>query len=224
MWNNYAQALLAADEEDEAEKALLRALALDPDLAVAHNNLGNVYSRTARPAKAAEQYRAALDKAPDNPAEVWANLADLFRQEGAYAQADSAIGVALAHDGGNGRYWALKGRIARSAGDAGEALRSFAESARRRPGHARVLAEWGEVLSETGDPPQALDRFAEALQVDPGYARAWYGLAEAALRTGDRRQARRAFAAFLERWPHRDRRYERATAFLSGQASEEAGQ
>ena len=214
LWNNYGQALEASGRAGAAEEALTRASALDPSLSEPHNNLGNLFSGLGRFAEAEAQYRAALAKEPENPAEVWANLADLHRQTGALARADSAIGAALELEGDNGRYWALKGRVARQAGRGEDALAAFERSLRHRPHSARVLAELGELLAAAGAVQKALVRYEAALRLDSGYSRAWYGLAEAALRAGDGQKARAAYAAFLEEWPHRDRRYERAVAFL----------
>lgn len=85
---------LEAEHPDEAQTAYHRALALEPEMADAHVNLGRVYHETGEHAKAEAHYRAATQHAPRDPI-AWFNLAvlleDLHRAEEAVQAYHSAI-------------------------------------------------------------------------------------------------------------------------------------
>jgi len=82
---------LATDQNDEtldrAADAYRRCLDLDPSMAAAHTNLGNIYYRTGRTADARAHYERALALDPDQP-EARYNLANIHDREG---QIDLAI-------------------------------------------------------------------------------------------------------------------------------------
>lgn len=69
------------DTLEQAADAYRRALDLDPSLAAAHTNLGNIYHRLGRKADARAHYERALALDPDQP-EARYNLANLHEQAG----------------------------------------------------------------------------------------------------------------------------------------------
>ncbi len=76
---------LRLDQQDEtleqAADAYRRALDLDPSLAAAHTNLGNIYYRMGRTADARAHYERALALDPDQP-EARYNLANIHEEAG----------------------------------------------------------------------------------------------------------------------------------------------
>ncbi len=69
------------DTLEQAADAYRRALDLDPGLAAAHTNLGNIYFRLGRKADATAHYERALALDPDQP-EARYNLANIHEQAG----------------------------------------------------------------------------------------------------------------------------------------------
>ena len=66
--HNRRGAILAQiDRSDEAEAALKRAIELDPNLAAAHSNLGNIFYSRGDYSGALDKYKQALDLDGDNP-------------------------------------------------------------------------------------------------------------------------------------------------------------
>ena len=92
----YAEAngLAAQGLAVEAEAAFRRALALNPRLAEAHNNLGNVLRAQNRVAEAAAAYREALDCGLDHPL-VHYNLASALKALGEVEEAERRFHRAL---------------------------------------------------------------------------------------------------------------------------------
>ena len=76
---------LSADEKEEtqhkAAEAYRNALRMDPSMAAAHTNLGNVYFKSGRLADARAHYERALSLDPDQP-EARFNLANIYEEEG----------------------------------------------------------------------------------------------------------------------------------------------
>ncbi|WP_245985933.1 tetratricopeptide repeat protein [Azospirillum thermophilum] len=90
-----ADALAAAGRTGEAERGYRAALALDPRLAGAHNNLGNALRTLDRVAEAVECYRAALANGLDHPL-VYYNLGSALRHLDRMSEAEQAFRRALA--------------------------------------------------------------------------------------------------------------------------------
>jgi tetratricopeptide (TPR) repeat protein len=82
---------------DEARHAYEQALALDPELADAHVNLGRLHHQAGDAARAETHYRAALTLAPDD-AVAHFNLGGLLEETGRAADAVLAYQRALAAD------------------------------------------------------------------------------------------------------------------------------
>jgi DNA-binding transcriptional MerR regulator len=70
-----------AASEEEALMAFQKAVELDPSLASAHTNLGNLYYRRAERARARQHYETACTLEPTQ-AEAHYNLANLYEEEG----------------------------------------------------------------------------------------------------------------------------------------------
>ncbi|MBD1997942.1 tetratricopeptide repeat protein [Leptolyngbya sp. FACHB-541] len=87
--------LAARGRVDEAIAAYRRALQIDPNLAVAHNNLGIVLARRGRLQEAADAYREAIRLDP-NLANAYNNLAEVLRDLGQPQEAEQAQAQASA--------------------------------------------------------------------------------------------------------------------------------
>jgi tetratricopeptide (TPR) repeat protein len=78
------------DRPDEAETALNRALELDPKLAQAHSNLGNIYYNRGDYQGALQKYQDAIAINPDNPV-FHQNLHAANKKLGKFADAVTAL-------------------------------------------------------------------------------------------------------------------------------------
>lgn len=98
----YRWAMALNDLEDyPAERiALERAVEGDPDYALAHNQLGYVYSKLGETALAEEQFRQAVKAAP-RYVSAWISLAASLAMQSKFPEAREAIGSALKIDPGN---------------------------------------------------------------------------------------------------------------------------
>jgi superkiller protein 3 len=87
--------LAARGRLNEAIAAYRRAIQIDPNLAVAHNNLGIVLARQGRLQEAADAYREAIRLDP-NLANAYNNLAEVLQDLGQPQEADQAQAQASA--------------------------------------------------------------------------------------------------------------------------------
>jgi len=88
---------LEAAAPDEAHSAYARALALDPDFAEAHVNLGRLFQLAGRTAEAAEHYRCSLQADRTDPTAAF-NLGTALEELGQLAEAIQAYRRALRAD------------------------------------------------------------------------------------------------------------------------------
>jgi tetratricopeptide (TPR) repeat protein len=96
---NYKLALALDRTGDSAAErfALDQAVKIDPNLAVAHNQLGYLASRNGDPASAEEHFRLAVRAAPDYT-QAWVSLAATLGMESRFPEAQAAITSALRLD------------------------------------------------------------------------------------------------------------------------------
>src|SRR3989344_5531036 len=64
VYNNLGMAYADANQNDEAEKSYLKAVTLDPTVAVAYHNLGNIYRDTGQIDRAVDYYQKAIQQDP----------------------------------------------------------------------------------------------------------------------------------------------------------------
>lgn len=94
----FERALDLMQRDEKGAEALLLDLERDfPDLAGPCVNLGILYARSDRPAKAETAFLAALERNPETPA-AHNGLGILYRRSGRFEEATAAYGEALAAD------------------------------------------------------------------------------------------------------------------------------
>ena len=92
--NGRALALQDLGRVDEAERAFTEALALEPNAATTHSNLGNLHFRRGELERAREEYRAAVRLDPDY-ADAHNNLGSVYYRLGDRAAAQAEYRSAL---------------------------------------------------------------------------------------------------------------------------------
>jgi tetratricopeptide (TPR) repeat protein len=143
-----------------------KALALDPNLADAHNNRGNALYGLRRLREALDAYNQAVDLKADH-AEAWNNrgnvLLRLTRNDEALASHDKAITLrpnhAIAH--------CDRGKVLRSMHRSAEALESCDRAIALDPNQAAAHINRAAVLKDLGRPDEALASSRKALELEP---------------------------------------------------------
>ena len=105
-----ATALDKLDDIPSERSALDRAIQLDPDLAVAQNQLGFLDSKGGDPVQAEQRFREAVRAAPDFT-EAWVNLAATLGLESRFQDAQNAVDKALQLDPKNAQALLLQATL-----------------------------------------------------------------------------------------------------------------
>lgn len=187
-------------QHQRAVELIGRAVALAPDLAAAHTNLGNALLALGRAAEAKEAQRRALALAPEDP-QVLANLGTAHLALREYREAAECYGAALArlpdHPGLHvGRAKALIG-----AGHLDQAEDAARAAVRAAPEmlEARVLL--GNVLLGRNDLAGAATEYGAVLEATPDDFDANTGLGVVLLRAGRAAQSEPYLRAALAARP-----------------------
>ncbi len=176
-WHELGLTYRAQGDRSAAIAALQKAIALDPDLPEAHNNLGILRLSDA-------DFLEAIRIQPDY-ADAHSNLATLLAGKGEFAQARQHFETALRmrpEDAPTRYNFAmLLGQIR----DFDGAQRELEASLRTDPQLVDAHLLLADLLMAKGQARDALPHYAEAVRMQPGLGRAHLGLGTALAATGD---------------------------------------
>jgi predicted CXXCH cytochrome family protein len=177
-WHELGLTYRSLGRNANAIAALRRALASDPEMPEAHNNLGILTLSEA-------SFREAIRIKPDY-ADAHANLASLLSGAGRFAEAEETFTRALRVRPADARtrfnYAMLLGRTNRYD----QAQRELEACVRADPGFAEAHELLGDLLLARGEARLAAERYRAAVRLQPDSPRANLGLGLALAATGDR--------------------------------------
>ena len=164
LWKVLGLALWAQGKD--ALEALERAVALQPQDAEAHGNLGNAYRARHRPEDAAASHRRAIAIRPDYP-EAHNNLGCALRDMGRLDEAAASYRRALAIRGDFAMARANLSETLRLAGKLEEAATSYADALILKPADTELHNRLGSVLCDLGRLKEAEESSRRALALEP---------------------------------------------------------
>jgi len=183
----------------DSQRLWTHTLAVEPNSAFAHNNLGDVLNRQGRPAEAIDHFQQALRLKPDFPL-AHNNWGVALTQQGKLAEAIDQFQQALrlkpdfplAHNNWGvalSRRTGLAGVMQQilqavqlnsvrapetfdTQGTLAEAIEHFQQALRIDPDFALAHSNWGAALLQQGKVTEAIEHFQQALRVQPDLAEA----------------------------------------------------
>ncbi len=145
------------------------ALRLKPDLAGAHNNLGNVFTAQGKLPEAVASYERALRFRP-HYFEAHYNLGNALRVQGRLTEAMASLQRALHLRPDHAGVHNSLGIALQGLGELGEAVASYQHAVRLKPDFADAHLNLGTVLKDQGLLDDALSVFRNALRLNPNAA------------------------------------------------------
>lgn len=192
--------LARAGETARARAAYERALALQPDLAEAQNDLGTLLAREGDLGGAIGRFRAALAEAPDYP-DALNNLGYALLLQGQDAEARTLYERALALQPDFPEALNNLGLLLGRSGRLDEAEGYFRQALDRRPGYAEAANNLALVLVARGDADGAV-RLLEAFTTRaPQFEAPYLTLAKIHLSAGRSREGLAILERLLQRNP-----------------------
>jgi len=166
---SYGEALDRAGKTDQAEQEYRAAIELEPDYAMAHNNLATILAARGDVAGAIEQYRRAIEADPSS-FRAYNNLAALLAQNGRTKEAIPLLQHAVKLDGTYVDGHFNLGRLLGSAGRFDEAAAQFERAHQLAPDDLDILYHLAVALDEADQAASALVYYEKLLAIDPNYA------------------------------------------------------
>ena len=168
----------------QAVASYRQALAHDPNLADAHNNLGIILAQEGQAAAAVQSYRQALRINPRH-ADAHNNLGIALLGQGQTADAIACFRAALAANPLRADTHVNLGDALREQGQLTEAVECYRQALRINPGHADAHHNLGVVFLALGQFQEAREQYEHTLRILPGNATALWNLSLLRLLDGD---------------------------------------
>jgi tetratricopeptide (TPR) repeat protein len=163
---------------DAAIKAYNKALAIKPDYAEAHINLGSALEEQGKLEEAIEAYNKALAIKPDY-AEAYNNMGVTLKEQGKLEEAIEAYNKALAIKPDYADAYNNIGVTLKERGKLEEAIEAYNKALAIKPDYAEAYYNMGNALQEQGKLEEAIEAYKKTLAIKPDYAEAYYNMGNA---------------------------------------------
>ncbi len=192
--------LVKAGQPARARTTLERALAMQPDLAEASNDLGTLLAQDGELPAAIERFRAALAAAPDYP-DALNNLGYALLLTGRQAEARALYEKALRLQPDFPEVLYNLGMILGRQGELADAEKYFRQALAGRPGYGEAANNLALVLVARGDSAGATRLLEDFLEAEPAFENTYVTLAKIRLSAGQTPEAIALLERLLQRNP-----------------------
>lgn len=209
-----------AGKLNEAIASYQRALAINPNIAEAHYNLGIIFWKQGRPGEAISSFRSAIAADP-NDAYSYYNLANMLQGQGRMDEAIASYQRAIAINPNYAEAHNNLGNLLQEQGRLDEAISSYRSAIAADPNDAYSHYNLGNVLQEHGRADEAMASYRSAIAINPGYMEAYNSLGYMLQQQGKIDEAIDAYQKALEKDPDNPIAAHMLAA-LTGQTTESA--
>ena len=160
---------------DDAVKSYEKAVAIKPDYADAHFNLGNILRDLGELDGAIKSYGKTIEIMPDYDA-AQHNLGVALQELGQFDEAIEHYEKALSINPDNTELLINLGFIYQDLGELDEAIEHYEKALSINPDNVRTLNNLGVILRDLGQVDDAIKYYKKALAIKPDYADVYYNL------------------------------------------------
>ncbi|MFV1972075.1 MAG: tetratricopeptide repeat protein [Thiohalobacterales bacterium] len=164
-----------------AEKKYRKCLSVQPDLAEAHNRLGNVLASRKKWKAAEQSYRRALQQSPGNPV-LLSNIGNVLYLQENYKEASAILQQALKADPEHALANNTMGNVMMKLHRLDDAVKYFETARRKMPGAPEITTNLGSALCKQEEYEKAIPLLQETLEKNPRFTDACLELANALYR------------------------------------------
>ncbi len=158
-----------------------RALYVDENNVVAHNNLAAEYLEANEAEKAKQHYQKAIEVAPNNSTAL-SNLSVIYAQQGNRQKAIEYVNLALHYEPQNAMAHNNLGNILRMAGKSEDAIYHYQEALNTKPNYPEALSNYGSLLIAKGDLVESEKLLRKSILIKPKYGKAHKNLGDALMK------------------------------------------
>ena len=196
LYNISAACYQALGQLDAAVKCYEQALAIQPDFAEAHSNLGVTLKDLGQLDAAVKCYEQALAIQPDY-AEAYNNLGITLNELGQLEEAVKRYEQALAIKPDYAEAHSNLGITLQELGQLEEAVKCYEQALAIKPDYAETHYNLGNTLQELGQLDAAVKSYEQALAIKPDYAEAHYNLGNTVKELGQLEAAAKCYEQAL---------------------------
>ena len=169
LWDITGMANASLGGFADAEACFRKVIAIKPDFADAHNNLGNTLKEQGMFVEAAECYQRAIAINPDH-AEAYNGLGVVQLELGRVEEAIESLQRALKLNPGQAGAQNNLGNALKEVGNLDEAAACYKKAIEYYPGYAEAYSNLGNVLQLQEKHVEAIESYQKALEIHPGFA------------------------------------------------------
>lgn len=179
-----AQGYMQAHNYREAMKDLRSIISMDPNIAIAHQQLGMAAWATRNLFLAAQEFQTSLKLNPDDY--MTHNVLGLvYQAQGKVPLARKEFSTAFSLNPQDASPALHLGNSYAAKGEYAQAATAFRQAIQANPNSAVAHTSLGSVMQLAGDPHTAIEEFEQALSIDPAMASAHYGIGLALFHMGE---------------------------------------
>ena len=197
QWIERGEELFELSKYSEAEAAFAKATAIEPQDALAWNNLGIALRNQDKYIEAEEAFRCATEFGPED-AGAWTGLGDALDEQKRYAEAQEAYQCAVEIDPQNARAWNYLGFVLRNRDKYSEAEKAFKRAVDIDCQYVRAWYGLGFALRSQDKYSEAEMAYQRAVDIDSKYAHAWNNLGDALNQQNKYVEAEKAFRRAID--------------------------
>ena len=175
IWNILGAANKGLGRVEEASKAFMKVVKLNPTYADGYNNLGVTLQEQGKFEGALVAYKKAISIKP-NYAEAYNNLGNTLLEQGEPAGAISSYKKAISIDSNYAEANYNMGFALSSINKPEEAIVAYNNAISIKPNYSEAYCNLGNAYKEIGKLNEAIDFYRNAISINPNYAQVYNNL------------------------------------------------
>lgn len=175
FFNNLGNVYNDIGDIDTAQRALERAVMINPTLSESRANLGNIYLQKGLISDAVTQYEAALELNPNDP-KTYNNLGNAFVQTDLLDRALASYQQSISMDPNFADAYRNMAMAYGKREQYSQALSALKKAVSLEPRNAAIYDQIGELYQRLKDPAKAIAHYQKALSLKRDSAETYFGL------------------------------------------------